>query len=130
MTIQHSTPSVSAPLPTLKRTTPYGGRKRPYSPRGLRRLTCVHCGSPAVTQQWAICADGNVYRPFCTPCDVMLNAIVLEFMGLSAFARTAKLTLYASRMNCGLPDGADTVEAEVSVSCKNTSPGMLCSHAR
>lgn len=56
------------------------GRKIPYTARGIGRLPCFRCGAPA-TQQWQICADGNLYRPICDNCDVVLNDLVLDFMG-------------------------------------------------
>ncbi len=56
------------------------GRRKPYTVIGIRRLPCARCGQPA-RHQWQICADGNLYRPICNPCDVALNRAVLEFMG-------------------------------------------------
>lgn len=67
-------------------------RTKPYTERGIRRLQCFRCGSPAV-HQWQICADGNIYRPICKECDIALNALVLEFMGDRA--RGEKMRLYA-----------------------------------
>lgn len=55
-------------------------RTEPYTERGIRRMTCFRCGRPA-RFQWQICSDGNQYRPLCTPCDVMLNALVLNWAG-------------------------------------------------
>jgi NAD-dependent SIR2 family protein deacetylase len=55
------------------------GRRKPYTDQGLKRLSCVRCGSPA-TQQWSACADDSLWRPICTECDVMLNRLVLLFM--------------------------------------------------
>jgi hypothetical protein len=55
------------------------GRKKPYTEVGIKRLPCARCGEPA-TQQWRACADG-LWRPICTKCDVVLNVIVLTFMG-------------------------------------------------
>lgn len=54
------------------------GRRQPYTETGIKRLPCVRCGKPA-TQQWQICADGNLFRPICTECDVLLNEMVLRF---------------------------------------------------
>lgn len=56
------------------------GRKKPYTEIGLKRLKCVRCGDPAFSQ-WQICADGNLYRPICTKCDIELNLLVLVYMG-------------------------------------------------
>lgn len=55
------------------------GRKHPYTIRGVRRLPCAHCGQPA-SGQWQICADGNLWRPMCPRCDVMLNGLALRAM--------------------------------------------------
>lgn len=59
-----------------------GKRRRniPYTERGIGRLRCVRCGRKA-TYQWQTCADHNTWRPLCRLCDVLLNALVLEFMG-------------------------------------------------
>lgn len=54
-------------------------RLKPYTARGLRRLTCFRCDTEATTQ-WKICADGNQWRPLCIFCDIELNKMVLEFM--------------------------------------------------
>ena len=56
------------------------GRKKPYTYIGIRRLKCFRCGKQA-SQQWQVCADGNVYRPICIDCDIALNELVLRFMG-------------------------------------------------
>lgn len=56
------------------------GRRKPYTEIGIRRTTCVRCGATP-SQQWNICADGNVYRPICVECDIEINRLVLEFIG-------------------------------------------------
>lgn len=53
-------------------------RRTPYTARGISRLRCVRCGGKAV-HQWQVCADGNVFRPLCLPCDIELNRLVLEW---------------------------------------------------
>jgi len=53
-------------------------RKNPYTINGLKRLKCFRCGRQAV-HQWQICSDGNVYRPLCLKCDIMLNKMVLKW---------------------------------------------------
>jgi hypothetical protein len=55
------------------------GRRKPYTDIGIRRLPCVRCGAKAKAQ-WQICSDGNVYRPLCANCDILLNTLVLEFV--------------------------------------------------
>ena len=56
------------------------GRKKPYTNIGIKRRKCVRCGKPA-QYQWQICADGRIYRPLCTGCDIELNELVLKWAG-------------------------------------------------
>lgn len=56
------------------------GRKEPYTKIGVERLPCTRCGKKAQFQ-WNVCADGNLFRPLCGPCDVELNEMVLHWMG-------------------------------------------------
>lgn len=56
-------------------------RTKPYTEAGLRRLKCIRCDKPALTQ-WQICGDGNQYRPLCLACDYRLNVMVMKWMGL------------------------------------------------
>ncbi len=56
------------------------GRRIPYTARGIGRLPCFRCGRRA-TFQWQVCADGRLYRPLCTGCDIELNKLVLRWMG-------------------------------------------------
>lgn len=56
------------------------GRRKPYTEAGIVRLPCFRCGNPA-RFQWSICADGNVQRPLCGPCDADLNTHVLQWAG-------------------------------------------------
>lgn len=67
------------------------GRREPYTDAGIRRLPCFRCGRPA-SFQWSICADDNLYRPVCTPCDITLNDLTLTFMGDPD--REAKMAAY------------------------------------
>ena len=53
-------------------------RTKPYTEIGIRRLKCFRCGDKSAFQ-WQICADGNVYRPICTSCDIELNEMVLKW---------------------------------------------------
>lgn len=71
------------------------GRRRPYTARGVRRLPCFRCGARA-SQQWSVCADGNLFRPVCDSCDVALNDLTLRFMGDPQ--RRAKMAAYRERM--------------------------------
>lgn len=74
------------------------GRSQPYTEAGVRRLPCVRCGAPAV-HQWQVCADGRLYRPVCTACDVDLNALVLRWAGDPD--AEAKIAAYAERIVAG-----------------------------
>lgn len=69
-------------------------RRRPYTERGIQRVPCARCGAPS-TQQWQVCGDGNQYRGLCPGCDVSLNKLVMDFMGLPfdqvAYARSLGL---------------------------------------
>lgn len=55
-------------------------RTKPYTERGIRRVPCFRCGEPSV-HQWQICSDGNQYRGMCLACDILLNGLILEFLG-------------------------------------------------
>jgi hypothetical protein len=70
------------------------GRRNPYTEAGVRRLPCARCGDPAECQ-WAICADGNLWRPLCPKCDIALNALVLDFLRDANAA--AKIEAYRQR---------------------------------
>lgn len=60
---------------------PGSWRRKPYTERGLERLTCFRAGcTNQAYSQWNICADGP-YRPVCRECDVELNRMVLEWAG-------------------------------------------------
>lgn len=59
-----------------------GGRRRPYSVEGIRRLPCARAGcTRGAYATWSACADGNLQRPLCPECDVALNAMVLAWFG-------------------------------------------------
>lgn len=79
------------------------GRKEPYSEAGIKRLPCFRCGGPAV-HQWSACADGNLWRPLCVPCDVELNEMVLRWMGFTAAEVDERMAAYRSpdRRNPGM----------------------------
>jgi hypothetical protein len=59
------------------------GRRKPYTFRGITRMKCGRgtCNSRAKFQ-WTICADNNRYRPLCAECDIELNEMVLNWMGI------------------------------------------------
>lgn len=52
---------------------------RQYTQLEIEAADCFRCGDPAAFQ-WQVCADGNVWRPLCAPCDVELNRRTLEWM--------------------------------------------------
>ena len=62
------------------------GRKTPYTETGIKRKRCFRCGKQA-SQQWQICADGNIYRAICDECDIALNKLVLKWMGFKDWKR-------------------------------------------
>lgn len=66
-------------------------RSKPYTEIGIKRVKCFRCPNRAA-QQWQICADGNVYRPICSQCDVVLNYLVMDFMEMPD--RDEKIQLY------------------------------------
>lgn len=68
------------------------GRRIPYTDRGIRRLKCIRCKIRPAVHQWQVCADGNVYRPICIPCDIALNRLVLRWMRLADWR--SKLAAY------------------------------------
>ena len=91
---------------------PKSPRKKPYTEIGIRRLKCCRCTNPARTQ-WQICSDGNQFRPLCLPCDFLLNAQVMAFMGLpfDANGYAAKLLADHAQANVGdLVDAAKHLE--------------------
>ena len=65
--------------------------RRPYTERGIRRVPCARCGAPSEFQ-WQVCADGNVFRGLCAPCDVAVNELVVRFVW--GGAREADLNRY------------------------------------
>ena len=71
------------------------GRKKPYSESEISKCKCVRCGAPA-RFQWNACADGNVWRPLCERCDIMLNAVVLKFLGFDDWKQ--KLRNYCKKI--------------------------------
>lgn len=43
----------------------------------------MRCGNPS-SQQWQICALDNKWVGICDDCDIELNRMVLEFVGVSS----------------------------------------------
>ena len=69
-------------------------RAKPYTSIGIRRVSCLRCGEPS-TQQWNICSLPG-YHGICTDCDVALNALVLDFIGVPTADEV--LARYSKRM--------------------------------
>jgi len=57
------------------------GRKKPYTDRGINKVPCLRCGKPS-EHQWQICSLDNRWFGICFECDIKLNKLVLEFMGI------------------------------------------------
>ncbi len=55
-------------------------RTKPYTDKGIKRVPCARCGMPS-HQQWRVCALGR-WDGLCINCDIELNRIVLNFMGV------------------------------------------------
>lgn len=60
--------------------SPMQGRKKPYTEAEIPNTKCVRCGKQA-RFQWNACADNNLWRPLCERCDIMVNVLVLKFLG-------------------------------------------------
>lgn len=58
-----------------------GGRRIPYTEQGIKRVPCFRCGKKPSVHQFQVCADGRIFRPLCSDCDVALNRLVLEWFG-------------------------------------------------
>jgi hypothetical protein len=72
------------------------GRRTPYTKAGIKRLPCFRCGGKPSIHQWQVCADGNTWRPLCRDYDLLLNKMVLMWMGFSE--ATAKIASYRKRV--------------------------------
>ena len=66
------------------------GRVTPYLEEAIAAAPCARCGGKPSRFQWTICADGNIQRPICLPCDLALQELVLRFMGFSNWKRKMK----------------------------------------
>lgn len=87
-----------APAPktlTKSEKLPAIGRKTPYTEIGISRVPCLRCGAPAA-EQFNICALDGRFVPVCVECDVLLNALVLDF--LDAPKKDERLRLYREKM--------------------------------
>jgi hypothetical protein len=50
-------------------------RRKPYTERGLKRLTCSRCLKSA-SKQWQTPIDG-CWHPLCAECDIEMNRMML-----------------------------------------------------
>lgn len=82
------------------------GRKKPYTQRGISRVPCARCGKPS-RYQWSSCALNNLWFGLCHGCDVALNQLVVNFMGIPVLEGLAIMEAYAKKVGHTLP--ADTV---------------------
>lgn len=57
------------------------GRLKNYTQRGITRVPCAGCGKPS-QQQFQICALGRRHVAVCSECDIGINRVVLEFLGV------------------------------------------------
>ena len=71
-------------------------RKTPYTETGIKRMKCFKCGGKAHAQ-WQICSDGNQWRPICKQCDIDLNRLVLEWLGVTDIGD--KMQKYVGKVN-------------------------------
>ena len=58
-------------------------RLKPYTEVGIKRVPCFRCGNPSF-HQWQVCSLNNEYKGLCSDCDIELNRLVLNFMGIPA----------------------------------------------
>lgn len=57
------------------------GKKQPYTDDEIKHVKCCRCGGiPAA--QWNCCANDGRWLPICAPCDVELNAYLLNFFNI------------------------------------------------
>jgi hypothetical protein len=76
------------------------GSKTPYTEAEIKDGVCGRCGAPSEFQ-WSACADGNLWRKLCGPCDLALNAIVMEWYGFKDWRR--KVRRYATKIGLKWP---------------------------
>jgi hypothetical protein len=73
------------------------GRRKDYTAKGIRRLTCCVAGCKNKARfQWSICADRNIKRPICAEHDVALNTMVMRWAW--ADSREADIAKYRTRV--------------------------------
>jgi hypothetical protein len=76
--------------------TPRPGRIMPYTKIGIRRVPCTRCGRKPSVYQWQICAAERRWTPLCRDCDVLLNRLILDWIGDPE--ADAKMARYEARV--------------------------------
>lgn len=69
-------------LSVIQKEMKYHGRVKPYTERGISRVSCIKCGQPS-KYQWSICSNKNRNLAVCIGCDIELNKIFLNFANFS-----------------------------------------------
>lgn len=59
------------------------GRKKAYTNEEIAKTPCARCGYSSSSQQFEICALNRRHVALCAYCDIFLNGVVLNFLGLS-----------------------------------------------
>lgn len=62
---------------------------------------CVRCGKSPAPESFDLCADENALRALCAECDVLLNYMVLSWVGDSEVE--SKIADYRKRKGVPLP---------------------------
>lgn len=78
-------------------------RRKPYTAIGIRRVRCLRCGGWAHAT-WSPCVLFNRHEPICKACDVNLNRIVIEWLGLDPTAVHVLMFDYKRRIGYDGPD--------------------------
>ena len=58
-------------------------RIHPYTPAGLLRVTCSHCGKHRCRHEWGVTEIGHTrqhYYGLCELCDTLLTAEIVAFL--------------------------------------------------
>ena len=75
-------------------------RTRPYTPLGIKRCRCAHCGQMGCEEGWStdFCVEGNHkhYYPLCPKCDAKIQFLVMTFLN-TPYAKQ-KIKKYRDRM--------------------------------
>jgi hypothetical protein len=72
-------------------------RKKPYTYEIIMKQPCWRCGKPSF-YQWQICSDSNIYRPLCPECDIGMQHLVLDYMGVDPHRKARLISGYERRV--------------------------------